>query len=326
MQQQRGRSSGSIGLQYSDRDLEAIGAEAFIPRTVTERFALFTFQEIDAGPVRWQFGVRFEDQDNDALGVGTASHDGLSGSLGLVYELSEVWSLGASLARSVKLPNAEELFSDGPHIASQAFEIGDPTLSEEQGIGLDLSVRKSEGRVTGELTLYRQDFDDFIFQAFSGAAIDGLPVVLWSQEDAELTGAELKARIELYDRDGQHVHLQLIGDVVDAELDRGGNLPRIPPLRLGGGVHYHSEHWSGNVELRWVDDQGDIGINETPTDGYTFLNASVGRRFLLGGRIVDLLLRGRNLTDEEARTHTSFLKDFVPLPGRDLSLSARFWF
>ena len=151
-------------------------------------------------------------------------------------------------------------------------------------------------------------------------------MVLWSQADAELRGAELKARVELLERGGHHVHLQLVGDVVDAELDAGGNLPRIPPLRLGGGVHYHSENWSGNVELRWVDDQTDVAVNESATDGYTMLHASVGRRFVWGGQIVDLLLRGRNLTDEEARVHTSFLKNAAPLPGRDVALSARLWF
>ena len=91
-------------------------------------------------------------------------------------------------------------------------------------------------------------------------------------------------------------------------------------------MHYHSENWSGNVELRWIDDQTDVAANESATDGYTMLNASVGRRFLWGGQIVDLLLRGRNLTDEEARVHTSFLKNAAPLPGRDVALSARLWF
>ena len=117
-----------------------------------------------------------------------------------------------------------------------------------------------------------------------------------------------------------------MGDLVDAELSAGGNLPRIPPLRLGGGLHYHSERWNAMAEVRWIDDQDDIAVNETATDGYTLFNASVGYRFIFGGRIVDLLLRGRNLTDEEARVHTSFLKNFAPLPGRNVTLSARFWF
>ena len=319
---------GSLGLQYFDRDLEAVGAEAFLPETASERWALFTLQELEAGPLRWQLGARFESQDVDPTSdvVSSTSHDGVSASVGMVWEVSDTFSLAASAARSVKLPAAEELYSDGLHVATQAFEIGDPDLVEEVGLGLDLSFRVATERVSGELTLFRQDFDDFIFQAFTGEEEDGFPVVLYSQDDAELTGAELKARIELYERDGHHVHLQLVGDVVNAELDAGGNLPRIPPLRLGGGLHYHSEAWSASAEVRWVDDQTDIAEGESPTDGYTLVNASIGYRLLFKNQILDFLLRGRNLTDEEARSHTSFLKNVAPLPGRDVSLALKFLF
>ena len=96
--------------------------------------------------------------------------------------------------------------------------------------------------------------------------------------------------------------------------------------RLGGGVHYHSERWSSSLEARWTDDQTDVSENETPTAGFTTVNASLGYRFMLSNQIVDLLLRGRNLTDDEARSHTSFLKDVAPLPGRDISLLLKLQF
>lgn len=319
---------GSVGVQYSDRDLQAIGAEAFIPKTATERWAAFTLQEFEVGPLRWQLGARFESQDNNPTSgaFSSKSHDGLSASAGLVWDASETFSVAASLARSVKLPAAEELFSNGPHVASQAFEIGNPDLIEEVGIGVDVSLRFERERFSGELTFFRQDFDDFIFQAFTGEVEDGFPVVVYSQQDAEQIGAELKARVELYDEDGHHLHLELVGDLVNAELDTGGYLPRIPPLRLGGGLHYHSENWSASAEVRWFDDQTDVAVNETPTAGYTFVNASLGYRFLFRKQILDVLLRGRNLGDEEARSHTSFLKDVAPLPGRDVTLGLKFLF
>lgn len=326
VQKTRGPSSGSIGLQYLDRDLEAIGEEAFLPRTATARWALFTFQEIDTGRLRWQVGARYERQDIDPLGFASRTHDGISASAGLVWDLAPAWSVASSLSRSVKLPAAEELFSNGLHVATQAFEVGNAALEEETGLGLDLSLRKTAGRLSGELTLFRQDFDDFIFQAFTGDEEDGFPVVLYSQQDAVFSGAELKTRIELYENDSHHLHLRLTGDVVDAELDDGGNLPRIPPLRLGSGLHYHSERWNATTEVQWVDAQTEVGVNETPTDGYTLVNASLGYRFLLRNQILDVLLRGRNLTDEEARSHTSFLKTIAPLPGRDFSLALKFLF
>ena len=328
VQQERGDWNGSLGLQLFDRDLEAIGEEAFLPPTSTQRWALFTLQEVERGEITWQLGARIESQDIDpeGPGLGSRSHDGLSGSLGLVWDASETFTLAASASRSVKLPAAEELFSDGPHLATRTFEIGDPELDEETGLGLDLSFRFNKQRVSGEITLFRQDFDGFIFQAFTGAEEDGLPVVVYSQQDAEFVGAEARARVELWESGGKHVHLRLVGDMVDAELDNGENLPRIPPLRLGAGLDFHSETWNATAEVRWADDQTDVAVNETPTDGYTLVNASLGYRFLFQSQIVDLLLRGRNLTDEEARVHTSFLKDSLPLPGRDVSFGVRLLF
>jgi iron complex outermembrane receptor protein len=320
--------SGSLGMQYFDRDLKANGAEAFLPRTQTERWAFFTLQEFDSGPLRWQVGARFENQDSDPTSnsLERRSHQGLSASLGLVWKAGDAFSIATSLARSVKLPSPEELYSEGLHVAAQAFEIGNQNLREEVALGLDLSFRLEQGPLSGELTLFRQDFTDFIFQAFTGESVEGFPLVLYSQGEAEFSGAELQARIELYAKHGRHLHLRFVGDTVRAKLDSGGNLPRIPPMRLAGGIHYHSELWNASMEVRWVDQQTDVASNESRTPGYTLLNASLGYRFLFKKQILDLLLRGRNLGNEEARSHTSFLKDVAPLPGRDLSLSTTLLF
>ena len=325
-QRVRGASRGSVGVQYADRDLAAVGAEAYVPPTASNTWAVFTSQEIEKGGVRWQFGARFEQAEHDPHGGSSWSGDGVSASAGLVWQADDAWTLGLSASRSVRLPAGEELFADGIHVATLTYEIGDPNLDAEIGNGLDLSLRKNEGRLQGELTLFRQDFQDFIYQAFTGAQIEGVAVIEYSQADAMMTGAEVRARIEIAEWDENHVHLELVGDTVDAELDAAGHLPRIPPMSLGAGVHYHGHAWRGAVEWRWVDDQHDVAEQEIPTDGYTMLNAHVGRRFVLKNQILDVLLRGRNLTDEEARVHTSFLKTFAPLPGRDITLSARFWF
>jgi iron complex outermembrane receptor protein len=145
VQKQRGRASGSLGLQLYERSLNAIGAEAFLPDTDTSRWAVFTFQELRAGSLRWQLGARFEAQENDprVTELSAVDHDGLSGSVGLVWDASESWSLAASAARAVKMPAPEELFSDGAHVATRSFEIGDPTLGEESALGLDVSLRRT---------------------------------------------------------------------------------------------------------------------------------------------------------------------------------------
>lgn len=336
LQKRHGALTGSFGLQAQSRDFEAIGEEAFVPPTQTDNWALFTFQEIERGPWRFQFGGRFERQDvtadlpsdPDAVeGPDDRSFDGLSGSAGLVWQSGEDYSLGLSLARSTKLPNAEELFSNGPHLATNAFEIGDPGLDPETSLSADLTLRKTSGPFTGELNLFLNRFDDFIFESATGEEEDGLPVFRYTQRDAEFRGAELSGLYELIHAEPYHVDLELGVDYVRAELrDTGDPLPRIPPLRYRLGLHYRGEKLHGLIEGQRVEEQDRVAALERPTEGYTLLNASVGYRFFAADMVYDVLLRGTNLTDEEARNHVSFLKDLVPLPGRDVNLALRLTF
>ena len=329
VQKPRGALSGSFGLQVRSQDLEAIGDEAFIPATDLTSYGVFAFEEIERGDLRYQLGARFESQNIDAAGgLPSRSFDGFSGSFGIVWQPKDGYSVGVSLARSTKLPNAEELYSDGPHFATRAFEIGDPNLDEETSLGFDVSLRKKSGRLRGELSFFRNDFDDFIFGAFTGEEEDGLEVLQFTQADAEFVGAELKAFVELWQsRSRHHLDLKLTGDAVRAELSATGEpLPRIPPRRYSAGLHFHTTKWHAFAEARRVEAQDRVAANETPTDGYTFVNAGLSYRLIVGGNVYDLRLKGTNLTDEEGRNHVSFLKDTVPLPGRNVSLAIRWSF
>lgn len=326
----RGPFSGSLGLQVASRDLEAIGEEAFIPPVKNDSFAFFTFQEVARleGKLRFQLGARFERQDNDVAvtGLEDRSFDGFSGSLGLVFQPSDDYAFAASLASSTKLPNGEELYAFGPHFATNVFEVGDIGLGKERSLGLDLALRKTSGRVKGELSFFYNQFSDFIYQDFTGEEEEGLPIVRNTQADADFYGAELTARALLVDAGENHLDLILGGDLVRAELDHGGYLPRIPPSRLNLGLHFHRASWHFYGEVWEVADQDRVAENETPTAGYTQVNAGADYRWIHGNYVYDFILRARNLTDEEIRNHVSYLKDAAPLPGRDLSLSVRFTF
>jgi iron complex outermembrane receptor protein len=324
-----GSLTGSFGAQVLSRDFQAIGAEAFVPPTETRSWALFAFEEVGRGPVKGQFGVRYESQDADARGDSplSRSFNGLSGSVGLVWTGRKGFGVAVTLARSVKLPNAEELYSNGPHVATRAFEVGDPELEKETSLGFDVAVRKRSGRFTGELTVFANRFDNYIFEDLTGDEKEELPVVQFVQKNARFLGAELEAHIDLFERDQHHVDLELSGDLVRARLtDEDRNLPRIPAARYGVALHYGSQRWNARVEVRGALNQERIAAFELPTDGYTFVNASVGYRWFLGATVLDLVVRGTNLMDQEGRLHTSFLKDLVPLPGRDVRLNARLTF
>lgn len=326
VQKQLGALTGSVGLQILSRDFAAVGAEAFVPPTQTDTWAVFAFEEISRGDWRFQLGGRLESQDVEAAAgeVRGRSFDGVSGSLGLLRSFGDDYSVGLSLARSIKLPNAEELFSNGPHLATNAFEVGDPDLSEETSLGADLTLRKTRGRLTGDVSFFLNRIDGYIFEQATGEEEDGLAVFQFVNRDAELRGAELSGILQLYHAEPSHLDLELGADFVRGELRTTGEaLPRIPPRRYRLGLHYHGDRWKGQLEGQRVETQDRISPFELPTEGYTLVNASVGYRFFAGVSILDVFLRGTNLTDEEARNHVSFLKDLVPMPGRDVSLALR---
>ncbi|HEX4952588.1 MAG TPA: TonB-dependent receptor [Thermoanaerobaculia bacterium] len=332
IQEPRGRSRGSVGLQFATSDFAAIGEEAFVPPSQTESLALFAFEEVAlAGEkVRLQLGGRWERQSlspDGADALPDRSFDGCSGSLGLIWEPNDDWSASFSLARSERLPTATELYANGPHVATRAFEVGDPDLDSEVSLGLDASVSKRTGWLTATLNLFANRFDGFVFERATGEEEGGLAVFEFAQGDAELWGAELEGLLHVWEGTDSHLHVQVGADFVRAELRQSGEpLPRIPPRRYTVGANVHWHRFRAWVEAVRAEEQDRVAVNETATGGYTLVNAGASYRFFVAGRVLDLMLRGRNLTDEEARNHVSFLKDRVPLPGRDVNLGLRFTF
>jgi iron complex outermembrane receptor protein len=170
-------------------------------------------------------------------------------------------------------------------------------------------------------------FNDFIFEQFTDEIEDGLTIFRYIQQDANFIGAEAHADIELVHIEPHHFSLELSGDFVRAEIsDTNQPLPRIPPFRIGAGVRYEGTSFFGNIGFRYVDNQSRVSEFEELTDSYTMLNASIGYRFFTAGTSHEIILRGSNLTDEEARNHISFLKEVAPLPGRDVSIIYRLTF
>lgn len=322
---------GAVGAQFSTRDFEAIGDEAFVPPSETNTFALFGYEEWAASErVRIQGGLRWERQ---SVGVPTTALDrtdsGVSTSLGMNADLSDVLSVAVSGSRSIKLPNAEELFSNGPHAATRSFEVGDPNLRDETAWGLDATAHVHGDRFRGSASFYTTRFDDYIYQEATGDLEDGLPVFQYVQGDARFRGVEVEGEIDVVEGDpaanAPHLSLTLMGDYVRAELTaQDENLPRIPPLRFGGGVNFRQGPLVLRSTIRRTTEQTNAGRFETRTAGFTMVDASVSLRLFSGnGLFHDITLVGRNLADTEARLHTSFLKDLAPLPGREVRLVYR---
>lgn len=327
VQKASGMLRGSTGLQYLHRDFSAVGAEAYIPPNLTDQVAFFTLQEFGTGPVQIEAAARAEFTTVEAQTLGIErDYDTFSGALGLVYEGIEGVRIGINGSRAERAPSAEELFSDGPHIATQAFEIGDPDLETESAWGLEAYARGSIGAGTFSLTAFRQWFDNYIYLEETGAEEDDLPVFQYLQQDADFWGIEADFNYPVIDSEGLRLLTDLRASYVEAELDDGTAVPRIPPLSLLGALEAQTDAFDLRGEVQWFDAQDRVTGFETPTDSFTLVNAMVAWRPLAENRNVTLLVAADNIFDVNGRRHASFTKDFVPLVGRNFRASIRLSF
>ncbi|MDJ0978124.1 MAG: TonB-dependent receptor [Erythrobacter sp.] len=321
--QQRG---GVIGAQYTYRDFSAEGEEAFVPPNETSQFAIFTAQEFDLGGVQLEGAARYERVDVESQPLALErDFDLFSGAASLVVTPggAEGVRLGITGSRSERAPAGEELFANGPHIATQTFEIGDPDLDVESAWGLEAFARGQLGSAQFSFSIYQQWFDNFIYLQANGEEEDDLPVFLFLQQDADFFGLEGQVAVPMIDTDEFALVADLRGSYVEAEFGDGTAVPRIPPLELYGALEAQVEKFDLRAEVQYFGEQTDVAEFETPTDDFALVNAYLSFRPFDNERNIIFQVAGENLFNVTGRRHSSFTKDFVPLPGRNLRLSVR---
>jgi iron complex outermembrane receptor protein len=317
---------GTVGLQYVDIDFEALGDEAFVPRSKTKASSVFAFEERHFERWTVELGARTEQQKIDVdptADLPNFDETAISLSAGTVWKFAEDHALALNVTRTQRNPQAAELYANGPHIAAQRFVIGDPNLDQETAVTADVSLRRSGEGIQWTLNAYYNDYSDFIYEAPTADIEDDLPVFLVQQDGAKFHGFEAEMTMPLVRQGEQSLDLHLSSDYVRGELDRGGDLPQIPPLRFGVGLHYDLDQLHLGLQGYYYDKQDRIADNELPTDSFTLVDADASYRLPVGSTSLLLFLRASNLLDEDARQHASPLKDIAPLPGRSFHLGAR---
>ncbi|HEX5005741.1 MAG TPA: TonB-dependent receptor, partial [Hyphomonadaceae bacterium] len=320
---------GSVGIQATDRDFAAEGDEALIGRTRTKQTGVFLFETYDQGEWGLEGGLRYDDVELDNVDNGQRTFDAWNASFGAHMHIGDHIFLGASVARTERAPTDLELFADGPHPATGQFEVGDSALGTEEGVNLELSARWEGDAFNISGSVYRFDFDSFIYLEDTGLIdpgedaldlADDLPVFQYVQAGAAFTGAEASADAELGSAFGVDWKADGSIDFVRARLDAGGNLPLIPPMTINAGIEGERGVFSGRLQAQYGAEQDDVAAFETPTDDYLTFDARFGIDLTDN---VHLMFEGRNLSDEEVRVHASPLKDIAPLAGRNFRIALR---
>lgn len=338
-----GQVSNAFGVQGRFRDFSAIGVEAFVPPSEQTQIGVFSVNEFTRGNWIFDLGLRYEfventtdsfveEEDGPELFVDN-DFDVFSISGGVGYQVTENIFIGANGFRTERAPSLEEQFSFGPHLATQSFEIGDPTLEEEVARGIDVTVRGEFGPFTAIVNGFYTNYDNFIFQEETGEILDGLPVFLFTGADTEFRGFEAQIDADLGEYDmpaigatrfafhGQADHVR----ATSSDLDNP-NQPRIPPISSLIGLSATNQYVSLRGEVEYVTSQFNTADFELPTDSYVFANLFLTIRPFGDRRDVAFDIRARNINNDEGRAHASFLKDTAPLLGRDIRLAVRFGF
>lgn len=345
VQAKRGAWSGASGIQYFNRQFNVDGEEAFLPRSETNQTGLFTLQQLDFGRFKAEAGARYEFTDLTSRTIdgdlrffgGRRDFGAFSGSLGGSYGLTEGLRAGLNFSYTERAPSAEELFANGGHPATQAYELGNPNFRLERSVGIEATLHAHGAGYSFDLAAYYNDFTNFISenqvnQAFceaaaapSGRDVD-LPCFRFLQGDARYYGVEAKGSVTLGQIGNFSINADALGDYVRADLGNLGPAPRIPPARVLGGLEAQSDRFNGRVEVEHVFAQNRLAGFETRTADYTMVNASIAFTPFGPDSGTTLLVSANNLFDVDARRHASFLKDFAPLAGRDIRVTARFGF
>lgn len=323
-----GKINGALGLQWRTRDFSAIGEEAFLPETKTRQYGVFGLEEYERGPFRFELGGRYERTNHKVAATATElGFDAWSVSVGAGVTPMDGVFLGVTGLRTERAPSPEELFSNGPHLATGAFEVGDPTLGKETARGVEATAKIGDDKRSIIVNAFYTSYRDFIFENATGldADVDGelIPIFGFQATDAVFKGFEAQLDSELFKAGPFHIHGHAAIDYVraTADLSATGDLPRIPPLSGLFALEANSDHLDLRGEIEYAAEQDRTGPNELATDGYTLYSAYLTLRPFGADSGLSARIAAVNLTNEDARLHTSFLKDVAPLPGRNIKVA-----
>ena len=342
-----------IVFNAAEQDSSIIGEEAFMRPVSTEEVTLGYFVSRDFGSYSYDLGVRAdeisrsgsiahhdEDHAEDEEGEIEMYDDTtttLSAALNFSQDFTDNLSMNIGLSSFERAPDVVELFMNGPHLATGRFEVGNPNLATERSNNVDVTFDYTVDNMFAKVTYYQNDINNYIYlkdEEHDGDHHDsegeeeheGLMHAEFVQEGAELAGYEFEVGGSYALTNGT-LNVSFGRDVVEGTLDAGGFIPRMAPARNFYSASYVGSDYTYSLVLKDVADHEDVAEeNETMTEGYKMLNLKVSKDYQIGEANLKVVAFANNALDQVARNSTSFVKDAVPLPGRNVGLKLKLTF
>ena len=348
-----------FSFNYVDENTSIFGEEAFMNPANNEVLTLGYFVGRDFDPFHLDFGMRLDqidrsgtvtDEDHGDIDSYNVNENTNSFAISIGRDLTDNLDINLGFSSVERMPSVIELFMNGPHLATGRFEVGDPTLSSETSNNIDISFNFDNGEYFGYASFYINDVDNYItlmdedddhemhgdehhededehhededehHEDEDDHGHGNLIHANYIQEDAEFDGYEIEFGRTIDLGKGQ-LKLSFGRDVVNAKFSDGHNVPRINPSRNVYSLSYAQEDVVFKLDLKDVAKQNDFGEGESATDAYQMLDTRITKTFNLNGSSnLKVTLFGKNLLDEVARNHSSFVKNEVPLPGRNYGI------
>jgi iron complex outermembrane receptor protein len=336
---------GSFGIWGELEDYAIIGAGT--PDANSYKLGAYIIEESDLGNLHLEGGLRFdwvlnkpvEDEPNSRIGnIRARDFPALSGSIATIYSLSNRVSVGTSWLYSFRAPSLEELYSEGSHLASYSYEIGNPELDPERALAKEIFVRYQSDKANAELAFFHNGFQNYLYARDTGRANNRRPDLNDYQfvgEKAQLYGTELSGEFQLFRNfvaDGSVSFTIADREVSKEEQNTTGYnsdtrpLPQIPPLKAKLSFKYTKDGFEIGSRIRSAAEQDRTGEFESSTEGYTLLDAFAQYRLQGGSFLHTFSLNANNLLNQEYYSHLSRIKDLRPEPGFNLSLLYRVYF
>ena len=346
-----------IVINFVDEDNSIVGEEAFMNPANNEEFTLGYYMSKDLGLFNVDLGARLDqidrtgsvtDEDHGDIDYYSIDDSTNSFAVSLGRDLSDNLNVNLGYASVERLPSVIELFMNGPHLATGRLETGNPNLNSETSNNFDITFNYENDGFFAYASFFINDVDNYIFLLDEEEGHDdhedehhedededehhededghddhghgNLIHANYVQEDAEFDGYEIEFGKSVDVGSGE-LTLSYGRDVVNAKFSDGHNVPRINPSRNVYSLSYSEDDLVFKLSLKDVDAQNDFGEGETKTQGYQMLDTGITKTYRMGGNNeLKVSLFGRNLLDEAARNHSSFVKDQVPLPGKNLGV------
>lgn len=327
-----GNLFGTFGISGMAQRNQTLAEEKLIPEFVLYNMAGFIYEELKLNPVNISAGLRFDTRTMNIgatpeLGVVEQSkrYNAFSGNLGIVWRITDPFALSINIGRAWRAPTAFELYVDGVHEGTARFETGNSSMDPESSFNIDASAKYISGTFQSELSIYNNQINDYIFpnpiNEFDPES--GFRKYQYTQANARIYGLEYSLQAQTFS------WLILSGGF---SIVRGTNqridtpLPLMPTdqLKLGTKITrpkiglLYEPYLAADTQIFAKQDR--ITGFETPTGGYNLVNLSMGSKFQIGSRKMNITLQAENVFDTAYRSHLSRYKEYALNPGRNIKL------